>query len=209
MMDRDRLQVAEAKIGGFLHALHALDNDWFGRQGTPDSERLYTWQEAFILALEELLDAASSRINSQLSLEDLRLALSRAIGAYIFEDVEWPSFVCFSRPRDFLIGDDGELVCALATGVPRAVWGDPLMEPMFARPSRSMVAAYKGETEGDGMPTNEDFGLTTFSRQRTKKLWYGLYAMLLDMVDGSRQRTEESISKLVAFIKEVRNAPCY
>lgn len=179
-----------AQVGGFLRALHAIDTDYFGRPDTPPADRLLSWQDAFIMAFEEVLEDIASTTLPSADVERIRMALGRAIGAYLFDDVEAPSLVAFtaSEPSSFLVGEEGNLVCALANGLPRAIWGDPLLERAFCNPPNALVDAYTRISGGE---------LIVFERQRAKIAWYEMYAALLVLVGSARTGKNEGWDQAV------------
>jgi hypothetical protein len=206
---RDTLPIHEHSstdfhIGSFLRDLHTIDGEYFGRPGTPTNEQLYVWQEAFTLALEEVIDKAQelSGVLDSLPFEAIRSLLSRAIGSFVFDDVEWPSLVTIAADEsDFLLSPTGELVCALATGLSHATWGDPLLEQLFMRPRHQLIAGYKNEpytphdaeTEEDSQNPSS-WGLTTFARQQNKMVWYQLYVALVAIVEEMESKSQETES---------------
>lgn len=193
-MNKDEKIKFDYCIGNFLRLLHQIDGEFFGRPGTPEDERQYTWQDAFVLALEEALDSVQDTVGPDFPGETIRRQLSCAIGSFLFDDVEWPSLVTITADEgSFLLSEDNNVVCTLANGLPRAVWGDPLMERLFVEPRWPLVMGYK-EREGstpeyfaNGSPDKSSIsesGLTILPRQNTKMLWYQLYAALIPIAEG-------------------------
>ncbi|KAI5117169.1 hypothetical protein M0805_003985 [Coniferiporia weirii] len=224
--------LTELRLGAHLRALHALENDWFGVPGAQDEwGECYSWQEAFSLlvetALEELgkldLDALGPRkvqeeagvdgkdkeVEEEIPVEDLRRALGRAIGFYLFDDVEVPSLVwcgalewsSFAYVHNIIELDSAVGVGANAEGRtpilpeppmlahwggPLCLWGDPLMEGALRAPSAALCEGYRGNSGADGSGEVEGSGLIVFARQRTKRLWYTAYAALCTLLGASR-----------------------
>ncbi|KAJ7901605.1 hypothetical protein B0H13DRAFT_2335881 [Mycena leptocephala] len=75
------------------------------------------------------------------TLEALRPPLARAIGAFLFADVDTPSLVWFTGSADdvFLAFTPAGAFNAFAIlpAVAHALWGDPLLEAFFASPGRA------------------------------------------------------------------------
>lgn len=66
----------------------------------------YSWQETFTSSLEELLQEVQDNANNDfddikdLPYEEIRIHLSRAIGSFLFDDVEIPSLIWFTGSED-------------------------------------------------------------------------------------------------------------
>jgi hypothetical protein len=202
----------DAQAGAFLRELHAVDHDWYGRADAPAAARALSWQDAFVLLLEEALEALAPE--TSLDVERARRLLGRAIGAYLFDDVDVPALVALAgAPASFLVGDGDDasggprVVCALATGLARALWGDPLFEQMLARPSEALLRGYL-----DGRQ-----GLTQFARQRIKMLWYQVYHAVLVLVEAQRagvganlvEEVTEARKEVERLLGDIENSTCY
>lgn len=238
----------ELRLGSKLRELHAIDNMWFG---SPEDEAEWgeciSWQEAFTLLLETALMELEARglhkqagngEDMQLSLQELRRALARAIAFYLFDDVEVPSLVWCAGldwPSNVYVdstasGEDGgsDSVSSIVFGNwggSMCIWGDPLMEGVFRAPGEALL-------EGYGEP-----GPILFSRQCTKRLWYTAYAALCqwlgaiddtgtmnDVADGEtgkleatnvkeskliEERVKRAKTVFLETVKLLKDAPCY
>ncbi|OJA15503.1 hypothetical protein AZE42_08253 [Rhizopogon vesiculosus] len=214
----------DLKLGTFLHSLHSLQNDWFGVPGTqPDEDVCYSWQDTFMLLLDELLCELESTGEIQRSLvEDIRRYLSRAIGSFLFEDAEVPTLVWLTgSAEDVYIkvtepcGLNEEAGVEIAYVLPtfnRVVWGDPMLEAFFMPPGPSK-ALEEGYLEGGG-------SLIVFARQRTKRMWYTLFLALVVLAEAGRdkenEKVDDRIHQKVQWARELvpkctealKNAPC-
>ncbi|KAH7890425.1 hypothetical protein F5I97DRAFT_1964003 [Phlebopus sp. FC_14] len=260
-----QLARVELRLGTYLRALHNLQNEWFGRpvntplsppslpsffavnQGGQDGEgdedwTRYSWQDTFVLLLEELLTEVFEGEDGELSgepedslhinLEELRRYLSRALGSFLFDDVETPQliwvtgsdedvFVSLSHPSSSTEGlrenpDATEAEADIAYILPslsHALWGDPLMEAFFAPPGPSQAIS-------EGYFDGEDGRLIVFPRQRTKRVWYTVYLALIVLAEyrrGSSGEMEKMYSGKVKWAKKIlpkcvkilKDAPCY
>lgn len=178
-------------LGSSLRQLHSLENDWFGPVHDPaEWKECISWQECFTLLLEEEIDKA---IDAGISIpgggaETLRAYLSRAIGFYLFDDVEVPSLVWCTKLEGWkdqvFITDpqahDSQITISAFTGFENghAIWGDPLMDDIFRSPdgpisSPVFVEAYEGSP-------------FVLPRHQTKRLWYTVYAALVSFVQLRR-----------------------
>ncbi|KZV76899.1 hypothetical protein PENSPDRAFT_622436 [Peniophora sp. CONT] len=197
--------LVDLQIGQFLHRLHEVQNDWFGPPAL-ESEGLWVWQEVFVLLLEDALDRAGS-LELGLDVPALRRMLSRAIGSFVFDDAEVPSFVWFIGSEDDIYvfqpesgdTDDVKVVLMLAD-VENALWADPALERLFAEPSQALLEGY------DAHPP-----LFEFPRQRTKRLWYTLYTALVRLDLGGLQGDEQIRARETAkrVAEELQNATSY
>ena len=204
----------DLRLGSYLKQLHErVQNDWFGLPSQAKDE-LYSWQEAFTLLLETILEEAREA-GVALPYEDVRRYLSRAIGFFLFDDCEVPSLVSFAGDEhstfvDFDLSKDApdpeeqEARVTSFASVGHALWGDPLLETMFLEPSAAFVEGYGGP-------------LIVFARQKTKRLWYTLFLALVVLVQAKRlglgkadhekaRWAEDIAEKCVAGLKD---APCY
>ncbi|KAG6336223.1 hypothetical protein ID866_2874 [Astraeus odoratus] len=263
-----QLARVELRLGTYLRALHGITNESFGRPLPPSPPKLatalsplvfggggdteedwsrYSWQDTFVLLLEELLfeltadgDSAPPDLHKELGIdvEELRRYLSRAIGAFLFDDVEAPGLIwvtgndanvlvslSLSKSADIKNqGDEPEAEADIAYLLPtfsHALWGDPLMEAWFMSPgpSRAVTEGYFGEEGGR---------LIVFPRQKTKRVWYTVYLALLVLAEGRRGCTagagdtddqgsgEDNRSKvewardiLPKCVATLKDAPCY
>ena len=93
-----QLALLDLRTGAYLKQLHErVQNDWFG-QPAQSAEQLYSWQEAFTLLVECVIDDARSE-GVELPYQNIRQYLSRAIGFYLFDDCEVPSLIAFTADR--------------------------------------------------------------------------------------------------------------
>lgn len=134
---------------------------------------------------------------------DLRKYLSRAIGFYLFDDVEVPSLVWFTgNEDDILISCPDEsaepTIANVALKFTHAMWGDPLLESFFMPPGPS-----QGVLEGYEVP------LMPFARQRTKRIWYTIYLALIMLVEGDGEQREWAHKVLSKSAEQLKDAPCY
>ncbi|KAF9223180.1 hypothetical protein BS17DRAFT_707055 [Gyrodon lividus] len=268
-----QLARVELRLGTYLRALHGITNEWFGipidtpapepppvpwlnpsftvGQGGEDGEggdgedmTRYSWQDTFVLQLEELLAEVYSKAEAsggsqsdngpEIDIVELRRYLSRAIGSFLFEDVEMPRLI-------WATGDEEDIIISLApeksfkegsgTTEPEgdadiayilptfghALWGDPLMEAWFLPPGPSKAI-------NGGYFSGEDGSLIVFPRHRTKRVWYTVYLALLVLAEERRSRGQgkermdrvagrervqwarEVLPQCVEFLKD---APCY
>ena len=197
----------DLRLGVALRTLHNLQSEWCGPP-TLEKEGLYSWQEAFSLLIDEALTAAESAgLLSAADLTTLRSYLARAIGAFLFDDVEVPSLVALTTGAEsvFITNTDGEPQLALLLpSLAHVLYGDPLLERAFSpseAPSRALL-------EGYGVPPP-----IIFARQRTKRMWYDLYLGLVVLL-GARRVGEEQITNWAVHLVEqskvsLKDAPCY
>ncbi|KAH8109475.1 hypothetical protein DFH11DRAFT_1515480, partial [Phellopilus nigrolimitatus] len=225
----------DLRLGAHLRALHAVQNDWFGLPGAPgDWGECYSWQEGFAALLEAALADAARAAVGGVPAEALRRALGRAIGSFLFDDVEVPCLV-WGGALEWDAGvfvsvrggggaegaegaegsspgeEDGEITGLAGWG--GALWGDPLMEGAFRAPSAALLEGYGGSP-------------IVFARQHTKRLWYTAYAALRTLVaiaeeaaagaggahalpptrEWDAEKTRALLDKTVELLKD---APCY
>ncbi|VDC03795.1 unnamed protein product [Peniophora sp. CBMAI 1063] len=197
--------LADLQLGQYLHRLHEVQNDWFGPPAL-ESEGLWVWQEVFVLLLEEALDRAGS-LGLALDIPALRRLLSRAIGAFVFDDAEVPSFVWFAGGYDDVYvsqpeseDPDSVEIAMILADVENALWADPALERLFANPSQALLEGY------DAHPP-----LFEFPRQHTKRLWYTLYTALVQLLIGRLGGDQESQARETAerVANELQNATSY
>jgi len=203
----------DLRLGALLREQHDVQNDWFG---TPAQERegLYSWQEAFTLVLETLIEDAVG-LGIPLAYAQLRKPLGRAIGSFLFDDCEVPSLVSFAGDEDAIVVDvseDGprngdEVPVTSFLTVSHALWGDPLLEVLFMDPSKALEEGYGGS-------------LIVFRRQKTKRLWYTVFLALMVLVQARREeqagvrrvedgKVEWARRTVDQCIEELQNAPTY
>jgi len=204
----------ELQLGVYLRQFHAIQNDWFGVPLPKDKEPAepsYSWQETFTMFLETILVELESRSENELGIdipfEDIRRYLSRAIGFFLFDDVEVPSLVGFTM-------SDEEIFISLPSGTelddPRiislplpthAMWGDPMIESLFIPPgpSQALLQAY---FDGGGP-------LIVFPRQRTKRLWYTLFLAGVVLVAGGEGQVGWAMEMMRECVEKLKDAPCY
>ena len=197
----------DLRFGVALRTLHNLQSEWCGPP-TLEKEGLYSWQEAFTLLIEETLSAAESAgLVSAVDLTALRNYLARAIGAFLFDDVEVPSLVALTTGAEsvFITDADGEPQLALLLpSLAHILYGDPLLERAFSpseAPSRALL-------EGYGTPPP-----IVFARQRTKRMWYDLYLGLVVLLGGRRVGEDQNTKWAIQLVEQskisLKDAPCY
>ncbi|OCB90698.1 hypothetical protein A7U60_g2060 [Sanghuangporus baumii] len=217
----------ELKLGSLTKTLHErVQNDWFGLPGEDAENKkewgeCYSWQEGFTILLENaleeaegLLKKASSKVPSsesegvagadddddEIPIKDIHRLLSRAIGSFLFDDVEVPSLIFHPCPsvsgwlsRIFVsdkitnpAANAEEPEIAGLLGCESCIWGDPLLEGCFSS-SINDDSKKEGEGEGEGRKLEwpskaflEGYASTpiVLPRHRTKRLWYDLFAAL-------------------------------
>lgn len=181
----------EWTLGNHLRKIHAIDNDWFGVPGEPSE--VISWEEAFTLLLEALLDkTGTDDLRGTVKIERIRGALSRAIGFFLFDDVEAPSLVWLTGDESSVmeVEENGESKLTFL-GFSHAVWGDPRMERVFMEEVKDIQDGY-------------DENLFLLPRQRIKGVWYALFFALLVMVESedvrrvenARLKVEECVNRL-------------
>ena len=207
----------DLQLGLHLRQLHFIQNDWFGLPlpgGKEPAEPSYSWQESFVLFLETILVELESHPANESGLEipfeEIRKYLSRAIGFFLFDDVEVPSLIGFTwSDEDVLIA----LPSALESGEPRiaflplpthALWADPMLETflMPPGPSQALLEAYM---DGRGP-------LIIFPRQRTKRVWYTLFLAGSVIVEGARDgggKAGWAAAVIRECVDQLKDAPCY
>ena len=201
----------DLRIGVALRTMHDLQSEWCGPPPL-ESEGMYSWQEAFTLLVEEALDAAESAgFASADDVAALRSYLARAIGAFLFDDVEVPSLVALTTGTESVfvaVGDeDGDREPRLALLLPslaHLLYGDPLLERAFSpseAPSRALL-------EGYGAPPP-----IVFARQRTKRMWYDLYLGLVVLLGARMVGKDQGMGWAVQLVEQsrvlIKDAPCY
>ena len=197
----------DLRFGVALRTMHNLQNEWCGPPAL-ETEGLYNWQEAFTLLVEETLGAAESAgIASADDVIALRSYLGRAIGAFLFDDVEVPSLVSLTTGTEsvFVADIDGETRLALLLpSFAHLLYGDPLLERAFSpseAPSNALL-------EGYGVPPP-----VVFARQRTKRMWYDLYLGLVVLLGARRVGNDQNVDWAVRLVEHspvlIKNAPCY
>ena len=216
----------DLQIGRCLGQLHSgVQNDWYGlpRLEAPEDPS-YSWQETFTFLFETLLGELQAS-HVKLPYEDIRSYLSRAIGSFLFDDVEVPSLIWFtgsdhdvyvSLPADRAAKVRG--VVAVLPNLAHTLWGDPLLESFFLPPNPS-AAMLEGYSECGGGP------LIVFERQKTKRTWYTLLLALVVLkqrayaidigTKGSEALSTAGIDQawvtdtILKSIKSLRDAPTY
>ncbi|TFK69984.1 hypothetical protein BDN72DRAFT_959114 [Pluteus cervinus] len=225
LTEKDIVQV-ELLLGKLLGQLHSgVQNDWYGLPSTEEpKDPSYSWQETFTLILEELLeDSEKSGDFEFIPFPELRAHLSRAIGSFLFDDVEVPSLVWFTGSEDDIYltlpsttpssTPDGSsthppMIAAILPNVAHALWGDPLLESIFLppHPSDPLKDGYKF---GGGSP------LLLFERQKTKRIWYTIFLTLLvvrerrGMAVTVQSKKEWAIATLKQCVQDLKDAPTY
>lgn len=214
------------------------DEDGDGEDMTP-----YSWQDTFVLQFEKLLEhvygdtearktaPSGCRVDLDIDVGKLRRSLSRAIGSFLFDDVEMPRLIWMTgNEEDVFVsltrgkGSDGtasgedreaEIVYILPT-FGHALWGDPLMEALFLPPGPT-TAINEGYFGGE-----EDGTLIVFPRHKTKRMWYTVYLALMvlaeEMSQGEEGETTQASDRetvrwarsvLPECVEILKNAPCY
>jgi hypothetical protein len=197
----------DLRFGVALRTMHNLQSEWCGPPPL-EKEGLYSWQEVFTLLIEETLSAAESAgIASADDVTALRGYLARAIGAFLFDDVEVPSLVALTTGAEsvFVADVDGEPQLALLLpSLAHLLYGDPLLERAFSQsevPSRALL-------EGYGTPPP-----IVFARQRTKRMWYDLYLGLVALLGARRIGHDQRMDWAVRLVEQsrvlIKDAPCY
>ncbi|KAG6828556.1 hypothetical protein H0H92_007581 [Tricholoma furcatifolium] len=229
-------------LGAFLGQLHSgVQNDWYGQPTLEDTQMPpadtgFNWQETFTDLFEALLNKVENNeaaYGVNLPYSDIRLYFSRAIGSFLFDDVEVPSLVWFTGSEDDIYitlpssslsssatGPTAEpgTIAAILPNLAHAIWGDPLLEAFMMGdnvaqgdgPSAAFLEGYKG---GGGGP------VLVFQRQNTKRIWYSVFLALVMLTkygpirDGEaawivekRQWARTTLAQTVPVLKD---APCY
>ncbi|KAG6888087.1 hypothetical protein C0995_010790 [Termitomyces sp. Mi166 len=224
-------------LGAFLGQLHSgVQNDWYGQptlenSPSPPTDTGYSWQETFTGLFESLLDQVEkdeAAYGVSLPYADIRLCFSRAIGSFLFDDVEVPSLVWFTGSEDDIYitsqssstASEPGTIAAILPNIAHAIWGDPLLEAFMMGPedkvaqgegpSAAFMEGYKG---GGGGP------VLVFARQKTKRIWYSVFLALVVLtkygptregeglwITKKRQWAREALGKVVPALKD---APCY
>jgi len=226
----------ENQIGKLLGQLHAnVQNEFFGVPGVDDEtgQDAFSWQETFVRLLDGVLgyfegkekggkEGLKDDVVGKVPFTRIRQSLSKAIGSFLFSDVEVPSLVwCTGSEEDIYVVDPSSAsarvllaqsqstIAALLPNLTHALWGDPLMETFFLppNPSKSVREGYE-LTSGRG----EGNWLVLFERQKTKRLWYTLYLALVVLkerrgVDDEFSREKKKwaldiIEQTVDFLKD-------
>ncbi|KAG5634236.1 hypothetical protein H0H81_002768 [Sphagnurus paluster] len=237
----DKAQVSiDLLLGTFLAMLHnGVQNDWYGLPTlvdtpTPPSDTGYSWQETFTGMLENLLmqvEKDEAGYGVHLPFTDIRRYLSRAIGSFLFDDVEVPSLVWFTGSEEDIYitlpsgspagsgSTEPGTIAAILPNVAHALWGDPLLEAFMMGPPER-VAEGKGPSEAfmEGYIGAGGGPLLIFGRQRTKRIWYSFFLALVvltkynpgskeeEWVERKRDWAREALDNCVVALKD---APCY
>lgn len=190
----------DLSLGASLQSANAIQNDWFGLPLDPNEwGECYSWQECFTLLLEEALFAvenSDSPMKEWLPIADIRRVLGRAIGFYLFDDVEVPCLVWnISLSWDDSVSvRDHDNVTSLCSWE-GALWGDPLMEGAFREPSAAFIEGYGGSP-------------IVIARQKTKRLWYTLYVALRTLLHAEAN-VDGVKDLLLKTVDALKDAPCY
>ena len=187
----------ERTLGKHLRKIHTIDNDWFGVPGEPSD--VISWEEAFTLLLEALLDKTEAdELWDTVKIEHIRGALSRAIGFFLFDDVEVPSLVWLTGYESSVmeVEENGESKL-MFLGFSHAVWGDPRMERVFMEEAKDIQEGY-------------DESLFLLPRQRIKGVWYALFFALLVVVESEDlRRVEKARTKVEECVNRLQLAEYY
>lgn len=224
-------------LGAFLGQLHSgVQNDWYGQptledSPSPPTETGYSWQETFTGLFEGVLgqvEKDEAAYGVSLPYADIRYYFSRAIGSFLFDDVEVPSLVWFTGSEDDIYislqsssttSEPGAIAAILPTVV-HAIWGDPLLEAFMMGPEDTVAqgegpsaAFMEGYQGGGGGP------VLVFTRQKTKRIWYSVFLALVVLtkygpsregeglwITKKRQWAREVLGKTILALKD---APCY
>ncbi|TRM59090.1 hypothetical protein BD626DRAFT_509711 [Schizophyllum amplum] len=231
-LDERQRAMVDLKLGQAFAQLHQnVQNDWFGLPAVADpapaaallpgfassalaavltgapSDTAYSWQETFTGLLEDILHHLPPAHVDAVPLEDIRAALCRAIGFYLFDDAEVPALVTLTGCQDMIyVQEDttGEvevpIVLPPALALCHAVFGDPLLEGMFMPPGpgEAFMEGYKG-------------ALIVFPRQKTKRLWYTLFFALLALTAKRRDKQDEewALKMIRETAEALKTAPTY
>ena len=198
----------DLRFGLALRTLHNLQSEWCGPPPL-ESEGLYSWQEVFAHLIDEALCAAEEAgiIVSAEDVAALRGYLARAIGSFLFDDVEAPSLVALTTGAEsvFVTDTDGEPQLALLLpSFAHLLYGDPLLERAFS-PSEALSRAL---LEGYGTPPP-----IVFARQHTKRMWYDLYLGLVVLLGAKRVCSDQNVDWATRLVENsrvlIKDAPCY
>ncbi|PPQ80511.1 hypothetical protein CVT25_001541 [Psilocybe cyanescens] len=223
LLSPEDIVLVDLQIGRFLGQLHSgVQNDWFGpmRLDVP-SDPSYSWQETFTLLLETLLSEFQSS-GVDFPYEEIRGHLSRAIGFFLFDDVEAPSLIWFTGSEDDIYialpsrtAPTTRGIAAILPNVAHAIWGDPLLESFFLPPAPSS-AVQEGYLASGGKET------IVVPRQKTKRIWYSLFLGLIILrershkgcvddpaPDASNVDKDWAMGLILKSIKALSDAPCY
>ncbi|KAG6884661.1 hypothetical protein C0993_009185 [Termitomyces sp. T159_Od127] len=224
-------------LGAFLGQLHSgVQNDWYGQPTLEDSplpstETGYSWQETFTNLFEGVLDQVKkdeAAYGVSLPYADIRLYFSRAIGSFLFDDVEVPSLVWFTGSEDDIYitlqssstTSEPGTIAAILPNIAHAIWGDPLLEAFMMGPEDKVAqgegpsaAFMEGYQGGGGGP------VLVFTRQKTKRIWYSVFLALVVLTKYGPRREGEGLwivkkrqwarEALVKTIPALKDAPCY
>ena len=224
LLSLEETLLIDLQIGKFLGQLHSgVQNDWFGLpQLKEPNDPSYSWQEVFTLLLETLLsECQSSEVD--LPYENLRRYLSRAIGFFLFDDVDVPSLIWLTGSEDDIYifspsqvqtSPNGKKsgIAAILPNVAHALWGDPLLETFFLPPAPS-TAVLEGYTGSGGGYLN------IFPRQKTKRMWYTVFLALVVLRErestdpeidaGGMPSREWAIDLIQNVVLTLKDSPCY
>jgi hypothetical protein len=207
LTEQDGVRV-DLQLGVYLRQLHDIQNDWFGiplPNNTQPIDPSYAWGESFTLLLEEALHKAETEVKMDFDFQELRGYLSRAIGFYLFDDVEVPSLVWFSGSEDDVLvslpsppSTSEVQIKVFSLTFTQAIWGDPLLESFFfpSGPSETIQEGYEKQ-------------LIVFARQRTKRLWYNVFLALMGVIHGGQEKRDWARQALEEYTLGLRDAPCY
>jgi aminoglycoside phosphotransferase (APT) family kinase protein len=155
----------ERHVGEIIREINSFPGAYFGYDGNPDL-RADTWQEAFIMIFESVLeDAARKNVHFDFSYDELRAIVLKHVPA--LKEVTKPCLVHWDAWNPNFFVRDG-----IITGIidfERALWAEPLMEAQFRRFGDSAVT--------DSM---RGYGKTTFTFAEEQRSH--LYALHLGLV---------------------------
>ncbi|KAI8803573.1 kinase-like domain-containing protein [Cladochytrium replicatum] len=135
-------QTLEQQFGALLRKLHDIPLPAGTKFGlaTPSAPHFDTWREAFSAMIGDLLaDAADEpTLHDKIPLARVRAVLEKI--SPVLEDVKEPRLLMWDS-WDGNVMVDGDKVTGLFD-FERAIYGDPLMEFAFFRPSEALTAGY-------------------------------------------------------------------
>jgi len=156
------------------------------------------------------MELESRGLDPEIPFEKIRRHLSRAIGFFLFDDVEVPSLIGFTLSNEDVLVSlpsastaDGPHIVSLPI-LTHALWADPMLETLFMPPgpSQALLEAY---ADGGGP-------LILFPRQRTKRIWYTLFLAGVVLVVGVREDLEKvkwATELIRDCVEKLKDAPYY
>lgn len=203
----------------------------------------YSWQETFMQLVESVLHDLSDSEVAGIPFEDIQTLLSRTIAFFLFDDVEVPQLTTYALSAHHVLlsvptsnsQSNPEIAYILPTFAPSLTYADPLLEGVFAESCFPFTLGSSDHLNpGDKEGKRSGYALTpspafmagygaspiVFKRQRTKRLWYDLYGVLVRLrgvlgeerlasVDRNVQGREELFKEVKRMVDGLRDAPCY